>query len=114
MAKGDHDNPDGRIAEDIRIATEDTIALGHSLFYSVLLLGSFTKILWTLSGTVTLNLGLFSFALSGYLVWIAVLYSTGASVLGWLMGKPLTQATHARQTEEANYRFDLIKAQQNS
>ena len=41
MAKNNHDNPDGRIAEDIRIATEEAIALAHSLFYSLLLLGKF-------------------------------------------------------------------------
>jgi vitamin B12/bleomycin/antimicrobial peptide transport system ATP-binding/permease protein len=114
LAKGDHDNPDGRIAEDIRIATEEAIALAHSLFYSVLLLGSFTKILWTLSGDVTIDLGLFSFAVTGYLVWIAVIYSVCASILGWWTGKPLTRATNARQSEEANYRHDLIKAQENS
>jgi vitamin B12/bleomycin/antimicrobial peptide transport system ATP-binding/permease protein len=114
MAKNNHDNPDGRIAEDIRIATEEAIAMGHSLFYSILLLGSFTKILWTLSGTVVLDLGLFSFPVVGYLVWIAVIYSVFASILGWWMGKPLTEATDARQTEEANYRYVLIKAQENS
>lgn len=114
MAKNNHDNPDGRIAEDIRIATEEAIAMAHTLFYSLLLLGSFTKILWTLSGTIELDLGLFSFTVSGYLVWIAILYSLGASYLGWLTGKPLTEATDARQTEEANYRYALIKAQDNS
>jgi vitamin B12/bleomycin/antimicrobial peptide transport system ATP-binding/permease protein len=114
MAKNNHDNPDGRIAEDIRIATEEAIALAHSLFYSLLLLGSFTKILWTLSGTVEFNLGVFSLTVTGYLVWIAIIYSICASVLGWLMGKSLTEATNVRQTEEANYRHELIKAQENS
>lgn len=114
MSKGDHDNPDGRIAEDIRIATEEAVALGLTLFYSVLLLGSFTKILWSLSGTVVLRLGSFSIPVVGYLVWIAIIYSVTASILGWWMGKPLTGATNARQTEEANYRYGLIKAQDNS
>jgi putative ATP-binding cassette transporter len=109
-----HDNPDGRIAEDVRIATEDAIELGHSLFYSVLLLGSFTEILWTLSGTVTFGLGLVSFSVVGYLVWIAIIYAICASVLGWLMGRPLTAATNARQSEEANYRAGLIKAQEHA
>jgi vitamin B12/bleomycin/antimicrobial peptide transport system ATP-binding/permease protein len=114
LAKGNHDNPDGRIAEDIRIATEDTISLGHSLFYSLLLLGSFTEILWSLSGVITVNLGAFTFTLAGYLVWIAVIYTAFASVLGWWTGKPLTHATNVRQSEEANYRHGLIKAQENS
>ncbi len=114
MAKTTHDNPDGRIAEDIRIATEEAIALVHSFFYSVLLLGSFTTILWTLSGKIDFEIGGFSFVLSGYLVWVAIVYSACASVLGWWMGKPLTEATHVRQSEEAKYRHALIKAQENS
>jgi putative ATP-binding cassette transporter len=114
MSKAEHDNPDGRIAEDIRIVTEDAVALALSLFYSLLLLGSFSKILWTLSGTVVLKLGSFSLPVMGYLVWIAIIYSVFASTLGWWMGKPLTVATNARQTEEANYRHDLITAHENS
>ncbi len=110
MGKNNHDNPDERIAEDIRIATEEAVAMAHSLFYSLLLLGSFTKILWTLSGTVNL----LSIPITGYLVWLAILYSIVASILGWWTGKPLTHATYERQTEEANYRYCLIKAQDNS
>lgn len=114
MPKANHENPDGRIAEDIRIATEEGILLAHSLFYSLLLLGSFTSILWTLSGKVNVEIGHFSYTLSGYLVWIALAYSATASILGWLTGKPMTHATHVRQTQEANYRYALIKAQENS
>jgi putative ATP-binding cassette transporter len=110
----DHDNPDSRIAEDIRIATEEAIALGHSLFYSLLLLISFSKILWTLSGTLTLDLGLIQLPIYGHLVWIAILYAASASILGWWIGQPLTMATDIRQTEEANFRFGLIKARENS
>src|SRR5690606_10620693 len=31
LSSGEHDNPDGRIAEDVRIATEAAVALAHSL-----------------------------------------------------------------------------------
>ena len=110
----EHDNPDGRIAEDIRIATEDAITLCHSLFYSLLLLFGFTTILWSHSGVVTLNLGVAEFALPGYLVWIALIYAAGASFLGWRIGKPLVKATDSRQTVEANFRFDLVNARENS
>jgi putative ATP-binding cassette transporter len=110
----DHSNPDGRIAEDIRIAAEDAIALSHSIFYSLLLLVSFTKILWTLSGKVTLDLGFMQIPIYGYLVWLAVLYAAAASFLGWWIGKPLIKATDTRQTMEANFRFGLVKARENS
>jgi putative ATP-binding cassette transporter len=110
----EHDNPDGRIAEDIAIATENAIALCHSLFYSLLLIISFTKILWTLSGTVTLDLGIIALPVAGHLVWIAILYAASASTLGWWIGRPLTLATNAKQSAEANYRFGLVKVRENS
>ncbi|MGZ4989734.1 MAG: SbmA/BacA-like family transporter, partial [Methylobacter sp.] len=85
-----HDNPDGRIAEDIRIATDEAVNLCHTLFYSLLLLVGFTKILWTLSNTVILNLGEYRIPIHGHLVWIAIIYASVASILGWWVGRPLT------------------------
>jgi putative ATP-binding cassette transporter len=111
---GEHDNPDGRIAEDIRIVTEEAIQLLHSLFYSLLLLVSFTKILWTLSGTLTFELAGSEIQIHGHLVWIAILYAIGASILGWWVGRPLVKATNVRQSVEANFRFGLVKARENS
>lgn len=111
---GKHDNPDGRIAEDIRIATEYAIDLLHSLLFCILLLISFTKILWNLSGTVVLDLGVTQLAIEGHLVWIAMTYAASASILGWWIGQPLTKATDHRQTVEANFRFALVKARENS
>jgi len=112
--QGIHDNPDGRIAEDIRIATEAAIDLCHSLIYSLLLIISFSKILWTLSGTVTLNLLFFEIPIYGHLLWLAIIYSASASTLGWWLGRPFTFATDARQTVEANFRFGLATARENS
>ncbi|CAG1021469.1 partial Vitamin B12 transport ATP-binding protein BacA, partial [Patescibacteria group bacterium] len=100
-------------AEDCRIATESAIALGHSLFYCCLLLISFTEILWSLSGVVTVNFG-FTFNLHGHLVWIAIVYAGLASWLGWYIGLPLTRATNANQTAEANFRSGLIDARENT
>lgn len=111
---GEHDNPDGRIAEDIRIATEYAIDLLHTLLYCILLLISFTEILWSLSGVITLNLGLFEMPIHGHLVWLSFIYAASASMLGWWIGRPLTTATDSRQTVEANFRFALVKARENS
>lgn len=110
---GEHDNPDERIAEDCRIAVESAISLGHSLFYACLSLISFTQILWSLSGVVTVDF-IFTFNLHGHLVWIAIVYAGLASWLGWLVGIPLTKATNANQTIEANFRSGLIDARENS
>ncbi|HSN24186.1 MAG TPA: SbmA/BacA-like family transporter, partial [Methylomicrobium sp.] len=109
-----HDNPDERIAEDIHIATDEAVNLCHTLFYSLLLLVSFTKILWTLSNTIILHLGEYRIPVHGHLVWIAIMYASVASILGWWVGRPLTLTTNAMQTVEANFRFALVKARENA
>lgn len=111
---GEHDNPDGRIAEDIRIATESAIDLAHSLFYSALLLISFTKILWSLSGPSEVRFGDFEVYLPGHLVWIAILYSVLGTVVASALGRPLVKAVDRRQTDEANFRFGLVHARENA
>lgn len=109
---GEHDNPDGRIAEDIHIATETAIALGHTLVYSLLILGSFVDILWSVSGAA--NLPGTSFIVSGYMVVLAFVYAGVGTVLGWSLGRPLIVWTNRLQTAEMNFRFGLARARENS
>ena len=106
------DNPDGRIAEDVRVATETSVDLGHSLFYCLLLLVSFAQILWGLSGTIALEFGGWELALPGYLVWISVAYAgVGAAVAAWL-GQPLTRAANSCHAKEADFRFGLASVRE--
>ena len=47
-------------------------------------------------------------------MWLAIAYAASAAVMGWWIGRPLTAATDDRQTVEANFRFALVKARENS
>jgi putative ATP-binding cassette transporter len=109
---GEHDNPDGRIAEDVKIATEVAITLAHSLLFSVLILGSFADILLSVSGSATLP-GT-SVSVPGYMVLMAFLYAGVGSVLGLMLGRPLIRATNRLQTVEANLRFGLARVREHS
>lgn len=111
---GEHDNPDGRIAEDCRVATESAVVLLHTLLYSILLLISFTKVLWGKSGVVTLDLGFTQIAIYGHLIWVAIIYTAVASWIGWWVSQPLTGATNVRQSAEAKFRAGLLEAKENS
>ncbi|MEZ5658422.1 MAG: SbmA/BacA-like family transporter [Burkholderiaceae bacterium] len=106
------DNPDGRIAEDVRIATESSIDLAHSLFYCVMLLVSFSQILWVLSGPPEISLGSWSMTLPGHLVWIALLYAGAGAFFAMRLGRPLTSAAHYRQNKEADFRFGLGRSRE--
>ena len=111
---GDHDNPDGRIAEDIRITAEYAIDLAHSLFYCLLLLISFTQILWRLSGPPELRYGGLDLYIPGHMVWVALIYSAAGSAIALMLGWPLIRAANTRQSAEANFRFGLVRTRENS
>ena len=114
LIPGDHDNPDGRIAEDIRITTESAMDLGQSLLYCVLLLITFVKVLWSLSGVVHVRIGETTMPIHGFMVWIALTYATiGTSIAVWV-GLPLVGASNLRQSVEANFRFGLARAREYS
>lgn len=111
---GEHDNPDSRIAEDIRIACEYAIEFAHSIFYCILLLVTFLGLLWNLSGAMTFSVGGSDWNVPGYLVWIALLYAGIGSGLTLLLGRPLVKATDARQSNEAAFRFGLVRVRENA
>jgi putative ATP-binding cassette transporter len=112
FSAGRHDNPDQRIAEDIRIATESAIALAHTLVFSLLTLAVFIDILWTVSGSIVVP-GT-DVQVPGYLVPIAFLYAGVGSVLGWMFGRPLMRTTNDLQTAEATFRFGLSRAREHT
>ena len=70
-----------QLTPGVRISTEFAVEFAHSIFYCGLLLITFLGILWTLSGTITVPLGAYSFELGGYMVWAALLYSGLGSTL---------------------------------
>ncbi|MCW2238476.1 ABC transporter ATP-binding protein/permease [Azospirillum canadense] len=111
---GDHDNPDGRIAEDIRISTEVAIDLGLSLSYCAMLLISFTNILWMLSGAPEVTVLGLTFHAHGYLLYIALLYAAVGTTIALVMGKPLVNAVNRRQGHEASFRFGLARVRENA
>ena len=114
LIAGDHDNPDGRIAEDIRVTTESAVDLGQSLFYCILLLATFVDVLWRLSGIVHVAIGGTVIAIPGFMVLIALTYSAIGTSLALWAGYPLVGASNLRQTVEANFRFGLARAREYS
>ena len=112
LSPGERDNPDGRIAEDVRIATEAAVALAHSLLFSVLILGSFIDILLGVSGSAPLP-GT-TMEVPGYLVLMAFAYAGVGAVLGLMLGRPLVRTTDRLQTFEANLRFGLARAREHA
>jgi putative ATP-binding cassette transporter len=104
------DNPDQRIAEDLRLFVEYTLSLSLGLLSAVVTLVSFIVILWTLSGA----LELFGVSIPGYMVWVALIYAVAGSLLTHLIGKPLIRLDFNQQRFEADFRFSLVRLRENS
>ena len=108
------DNPDGRIAEDIRVATEFAVEFAQSILQCVLQLFTFLSVLWVLSGTLPIKLAGFEFDLPGYMVWAAVAYALVGSVLTYALGRGLIHAGNVRQGREADFRSGLTRAREHA
>jgi putative ATP-binding cassette transporter len=103
------DNPDQRIAEDIRDFVDNTLTLGISLLANVITLFSFLGILWSLSGTITL----FGISIPGYMVWVALVYAVLGTWLTHLVGRPLAALRFRQQRVEADFRYSLVRVREN-
>ena len=111
------DNPDQRIAEDIKMfidsgADSGILPIGLRLLNAVVTLCSFVVILWNLSEEAPL--ALFGVTIHGYLVWAAVLYAIVGTTLTHLIGWPLISLNFRQQRFEADFRFNLVRTRENS
>jgi putative ATP-binding cassette transporter len=108
------DNPDQRIAEDIRQFIDLTLTLTVGLLSAFVTLCSFVAILWTLSATAPLALFGKTFVIPGYLVWAALFYAVVGTLLTHLVGWPLVSLNFRQQRFEADFRFNLVRVRENS
>jgi vitamin B12/bleomycin/antimicrobial peptide transport system ATP-binding/permease protein len=115
------DNPDQRVAEDIRQFIDESLFLsvgtgrdltGIGLLGVIAKLFSFVGILWSLSEAVPLRI--FGDPIPGYLVWGALLYAVLGSFATHFIGRGLIKVDFEQQRREANFRFALVRLRENS
>src|SRR5882672_3913856 len=110
----DVDNPDGRIAEDIRVSTEYAVEFAASILQCVLQLVTFLGVLWVLSGALALRIGDRTVEVPGYMVWCAVAYALIGSLFTYALGRGLIEAGNQRQSREADFRSSLTRAREHA
>src|SRR5688572_12421218 len=104
------DNPDQRIAEDLRLFVDLTLSLSLGLLSAVVTLVTFITILWTLSGA----LEIFGINIPGYMVWVALVYAVVGTWLTHVIGRALIGLDFNQQRFEADFRFSLVRLRENS
>jgi putative ATP-binding cassette transporter len=108
------DNPDQRIAEDLKFLTSGSLTLSLGLLSSVVTLVSFVGILWSVSGPISFIFNEKEWTIPGYMVWFALAYAGCGSLLVAWIGKPLVLQNFNQQRYEADFRFGLIRIRENA
>jgi vitamin B12/bleomycin/antimicrobial peptide transport system ATP-binding/permease protein len=108
------DNPDQRMTDDVKLFVDRTLNIGVGLLSSIVTIASFVAILWGLSNAAPLHLFGQEYAIPGYLVWGALIYSVLGTILTHLIGWPLVGIDFRQQQYEADFRFNLVRVRENS
>jgi putative ATP-binding cassette transporter len=97
--QADVDNPDQRIAEDVRTFTATTLSFTLMFLNGVLAAISFSGVLWTISPL---------------LFGVAVGYAVLGTLTAIYFGRPLVGLNYRQSDLEANFRADLIHVRENA
>ena len=102
-------NPEYRIADDVRWATEPLVDFAIGLLSAIITVVTFVGILWSIGGSLTLGEGERAVTIPAYLVLAAILYGIAVSTLMLLVGRHLPQHYARRNESEAKFRFGLMR-----
>jgi vitamin B12/bleomycin/antimicrobial peptide transport system ATP-binding/permease protein len=113
LVDGDHKNPEYRIAEDLRIATDSPVDFIAGVTSAFLSASTFIVVLWTIGGALTLTIAGSTLTIPGFLVIAAVLYSAVASGSIMAIGRRFVQISEDKNQAEAEFRYTLMRVREN-
>jgi vitamin B12/bleomycin/antimicrobial peptide transport system ATP-binding/permease protein len=108
------DNPDQRIAEDVRNYVASALGLSLSLLAAVATLVSFAGLLYTLSGDWPIRIAGADVRIPGFMMWVAIAYALLATWIAHRVGRPLVPINFDRLRLEADFRFGLVRFRENA
>ena len=106
---GDLDNPDQRIAEDIRDFVASALGLALSLLAAVATLVAFGGVLWKLSSDWRIPLDGSLLHVPGLLFWVALIAAGVSIAVTQLVGRRLVPINYDRLRFEADFRYGLVR-----
>lgn len=109
LHRGELDNPDVRIAEDVRDFVASALGLSLSLLASVVTLLSFGAMLWNLSSAWAIPIGGKTTQIPGLMLWIAVVFALFSMWITNRVGRKLIPLNFDRIRVEADFRYGLVR-----
>ena len=113
LVPGDHANPEYRIADDVRIATESPVDFVSGVVQAFLSAATFIVVLWTIGGALDVSVGGLQIHIPGFLVIAALVYAVLASGAMTLIGSQFVQASENKNQAEAEYRYVITRLREN-
>jgi len=113
LVKGDHQNPEYRIAEDLRLATESPVEFVVGIVSAGLSAATFIVVLWTIGGSLTIPISGRTVTIPAFLVLGAVVYAVIASGSMVLIARRFVPVAEAKNQAEAEYRYLLTRVREN-
>jgi vitamin B12/bleomycin/antimicrobial peptide transport system ATP-binding/permease protein len=113
LVSGDHANPEYRIADDVRVATDAPVDFTTGIASAFLSAATFIAVLWTIGGSLTLTVAGSAITIPGFLVIAAVVYAVLASGSMVLIGRGFVVASEKKNQAEAEYRYVLTRLREN-
>ncbi|WP_024505960.1 ABC transporter ATP-binding protein/permease [Bradyrhizobium sp. ARR65] len=111
---GDHKNPEHRINDDLRIATEMPVDFVTGFVTSLLSAATFIVVLYTVGGALALEIGGRSLTIPGFLVIAAVVYALIANGSMLAIAFRFIPLTEQKNQAEAEYRYALTRVRENA
>jgi putative ATP-binding cassette transporter len=113
LVSGEHQNPEYRIADDVRVATESPVDFFTGVLQAFLSAATFIVVLWTIGGALDFTLAGVPIHVPGFLVVAAVLYAVIASGSMVLIGRRFVAVSENKNQSEAEMRYLLTRLREN-
>jgi putative ATP-binding cassette transporter len=101
---GEDENPEYRIAEDVRVATDTPVNMVNGLFAAIIGAVVFIGILWNVGGDLSIEIYGRSLMVPKYLVISVVVYSAMLSLGMMLIGRGMMRVITGKNAAEAQFR----------
>jgi vitamin B12/bleomycin/antimicrobial peptide transport system ATP-binding/permease protein len=113
LVAGEHKNPEHRLTEDMRIATDAPVDLATGILTAFLTSATFIGVLWAVGGDLTIDRDGAALTIPGYLVIAVVLYCIIISSSMFFIARSFVPTAERKNQSEAEFRYALTRLREN-
>lgn len=110
---GVHQNPEARISEVMRIATESPVDFTAGVIFAFVSASTFIVVLWSTGCALTLPMFGSYVTIPGFLVIAAVVYAIVTSSSIDFIGRNFVKVSERKNQVEAEFRYTLMRVREN-